>query len=211
MSLTVQQFSLGQWMTNSYVGIGPDRRDCFIVDAGFSPEPLIGSLQEQGLVPSRLVLTHTHLDHIAGVAALKEIWPAMEIVVHRDEAAFLDDPAGNLSQMCGMEVRAPEAEKIVEGGEELELAGVPFKVFHTPGHSPGGICFYAESEGLCFTGDTLFQGSVGRYDFPASDGEALLAGIRNHLMGLPPETRVLPGHGPESTIGDEERGNPFLR
>jgi glyoxylase-like metal-dependent hydrolase (beta-lactamase superfamily II) len=129
---------------------------------------------------------------------------------HAAEAGFNEDPNLNLSAFIPPAVSAPPPDAYVAGGQLLELGSHYFRVLHTPGHSPGGITLWCEELGLAFDGDTLFAGSIGRLDFPSSDPEAMRAslGLR---MQLPDATRVMPGHGPETTVGAERRTNPFLR
>lgn len=207
----IKTFSLGSWMTNCYLVSKGDTDACCVIDAGFEPEQMISWMQEQGLRCENLILTHSHLDHMAGTESFLEAWPDTGILIHEAEAGFLVDPKKNLSAMIGMPVTAPPATATLRHGQELATAGLTFKVLHTPGHSPGGICLYCAEDALAFVGDTLFHGSVGRYDFPTSDGEALFASIKEHLLTLPDETRIFPGHGPSGVIGEERKTNPFLK
>jgi glyoxylase-like metal-dependent hydrolase (beta-lactamase superfamily II) len=117
----------------------------------------------------------------------------------------------NLSAMMGMDVTAPGPDELLHDGDQLSLAGSRWNVLHTPGHSPGGVTFYHEESGQALVGDTLFQGSIGRTDFPGSDTQTLLKSIRKRLYALPDETVIYPGHGEPSTIGREKRTNPFVR
>jgi len=209
-AMQVETFNLGSWMTNCYLlGDEGSNARC-VIDAGFEPGEMIDYIKGRGLECETLILTHSHLDHIAGAGEFLAEWPGMDILIHEAEEKYLTDPRLNLSVMAGMSVTAPPATDTLEHGQVLETAGVTFTVLHTPGHSPGGICLYCAKEGTAFVGDTLFRGSVGRYDFPDSDGEALFAAIREHLLALPDETRFFPGHGPSGTIGEERRTNPFL-
>ena len=198
-------------MTNSYI-IYPDKgAGCFIIDAGFEPGPMITEINDLDLKPELLILTHAHLDHIAGAGEIKKAFPDIRIAVAVQEADFLSDPGLNLSAQMGMDITAPPADFLLSDGQKLQLEGFDFTVIHTPGHSPGGICLYQAESALLIAGDTLFAGSVGRYDFPTSDGEALMRSIKEKLMILPDNTAVYPGHGGSSTIGDEKRNNPFLK
>lgn len=206
--LSIQSFRLGQWQTNCYVlSVG---KCCWIVDAGFDPEPMLDAIDDQGLTVEKVVLTHAHLDHIAGLHQVKQRHPDAPILIHQDEEAFLTDTRLNLSAGFVQPVVAPEADGTLEHGQTLELGGVRFQARHTPGHSPGGMSFCCEELGVAIVGDTLFAGSIGRYDFPTSDGPALIHGIKTQLLSLDDSTRVLPGHGPETTIGQERSHNPYL-
>lgn len=212
--LHVQCFALGQWMTNAYVihrrGHAPND-PCWIVDAGYQPGPMIDYLKRHCLSPEQVILTHGHLDHIGGLSELRQIWPEIPILIHRAEKDFLTDPMLNLSAMLDEETIAPPATGLIEHGQKLTLLDWVFDVRHTPGHSPGGITLYQLDHELAIVGDTLFAAGIGRYDFPASDGHALMKSIRQQIMTLPDETRVLPGHGPETTVGQERQSNPYLQ
>jgi glyoxylase-like metal-dependent hydrolase (beta-lactamase superfamily II) len=197
-------------MTNCYV-VSSGEGGCWLVDAGFEPGEMLDFVAEKKLQLRQVVLTHAHLDHIAGLSEVRDRYPQVPIVVHEAERAFLVEPALNLSIMLGEPVIAPQATGTLAHGQVLQLDDLSFEVRHTPGHSPGGICLYNAEHATAITGDTLFAGSVGRHDFPTADGWALMKSIREQLLTLPDETKVLPGHGPATTIGRERRSNPFLR
>ncbi|MFI4860649.1 MAG: MBL fold metallo-hydrolase [Phycisphaerales bacterium JB063] len=207
--LSIHCFPLGAWQTNCYVvAVGSQ---CWVVDAGFEPEPMLDFIDEQSLEVQQVLLTHAHLDHIGGLHALRQRHPEVPILIHSAETAFLTDTALNLSAMAGVgPVVAPEATGTLAHGQSLELAGQPFEVRHTPGHSPGGVALIHHASQVAIVGDTLFAQSIGRHDFPTSDGPLLLRSIREQLMALPDATRVLPGHGPATTIGQERQSNPYL-
>jgi len=205
----IETFTLGPWMTNCYiVAVG---KVCWIVDAGFEPEPMLDFIAREGLQPTQVVLTHAHVDHIAGLWQVRAAHADIPIVIHETEAEFLTDAALNLSIALDEPIVAPDATGTLRHGDALQLEGETFHVRHTPGHSPGGICLYHEGQKSAIVGDTLFAGSIGRYDFPTSDGRTLFESIRTQLLTLPDDTRVLPGHGPETTIGRERASNPFLQ
>jgi len=208
--LQLSAFSLGAWTTNCLVLGREDESRCTIVDAGFDAERMLAFVQARALEPEAIVLTHAHVDHIASLGLWRDRFPDAPILIHRAEAEFLTDPALNLSAMLAQPVTAPEATDLLENGRSLQLAGVEFRLLHTPGHSPGGVTLHAPEVELAVVGDTLFAGGVGRYDFPTSDGPTLFASIRDKLLTLPDDTRVWPGHGPPTTIGAERRANPFL-
>ena len=208
--LDIATFCLGDWQTNCYVVRSAGASRCWLIDAGFEPEPMLRHVAEAGLEPQRVVLTHAHVDHIAGLAAVRERWPRLPILLHEAEQAFPGDPRLNLSAAVLDPVVAPAPSGTVAHDEVLDLDGHRFQVRHTPGHSPGGITLVCAAEGVAFVGDALFEGSIGRTDFPTSDHARLMASIRDQLLTLPNATRVLPGHGPPTTVGAERRGNPFL-
>lgn len=206
--LTIHAFCLGQWQTNCYVlSVGSS---CWLVDAGFEPGEMLDALEERGLKLEKVVLTHAHLDHIAGLHDVRHRYPDVPILIHGDEEAFLTDTRLNLSASFVQPIVAPEAAGLLKDGDRLELGGLGFDVMHTPGHSPGGVTLFNPDHGVALVGDTLFAGSIGRFDFPTSDGPALMQSIQDKLMALPDETRVLPGHGPETSIGRERASNPYL-
>ncbi|HRQ72025.1 MAG TPA: MBL fold metallo-hydrolase [Phycisphaerales bacterium] len=207
----IEIVTLGPWETNCYVVSMPGSEECWIVDAGFNPAPLIDAVRRHGLRPTTILLTHAHLDHIGGLGDVLRAFPGTPIWLHTAEARWLNDPELNLSSAIGMPVTAPGPDRTLEAGEELTLAGATWRVLHTPGHSPGGITLVHDASKTAIVGDTLFAGSIGRSDFPTSDPEALVRSIRETLYALPDDTRVLPGHGPATTIGREKRTNPFVR
>ncbi len=211
MGVRVECFPLGPFATNCYVVSEDGAAGCWIVDASFSPGALVDYVRGAGLRPELIVLTHAHLDHIAGLDELREEFPGVPAVIHEAEKLFLEDAALNLSAGYGFPVSVRAAERTVRGGEVLMLGGSSWKVLHTPGHSPGGITLYCAEAGIALVGDTLFHESVGRFDFPTSDEGDLKRSIREVLYALPEETRVLPGHGEETTVGHEKMGNPFVR
>ena len=211
-SLCIQSFCLGEWRTNCYV-LHPAAHSghCWLVDAGFQPQPMIDYIHERNLQPRGVLLTHAHVDHIAGLHDIRLAFPHIPILIHQHELSFLTDAALNLSAFTDSPIIAPQADETLSHGQSLSLDGIVAEVRHTPGHSPGGITLYHEKDAVAIVGDTLFAGSIGRYDFPTSDGTLLLRSIREQLLTLPDHTRVLPGHGPKTTIGDERRNNPFLQ
>ncbi|MEM6552835.1 MAG: MBL fold metallo-hydrolase [Planctomycetota bacterium] len=206
--MQIKTLSLGPFQTNCYV-LTHDSTT-WVIDPGQDPEPLLAYLDADALTPERVLLTHGHADHIAGLAALVERFPGLPIAIHSAEATYPGDPAENLSLGFGMPLVAPDPTELLEDGQTLDLAGLAVELLHTPGHSPGGVSFYFPSQGLAIVGDTLFAESIGRTDFPHSDHEALMRSIRERLLALPGDTTILPGHGPGSTIGQERATNPFV-
>ena len=210
----IRVFPLGPFETNCYLITPPDPKPgdpCWIADCGMEPGALLSEIERLGVVPEAVVLTHAHLDHIAGLLELRSRFPGTPVWIHRAEEDWLTDPVLNLSAGYGVPVTAPTPDRLLEDGESLELAGLAWRVRHTPGHSPGGITLWQEGAGVALVGDTLFAGSIGRHDFPGSDFATLSRSIRERLYSLPDATRVLPGHGPSTTIGREKTTNPFVR
>jgi len=209
----IRMFTLGPWATNCYIVTSPrsGSNDCWIIDAGFDPGAMIETVKAENLNPVRLILTHGHADHIGGIPEMREAFGSdVPIMIHEVEAKFLTDPSLNLSQMFMMPFAVDPADAFLEDGQKLTLGEARWKVIYTPGHSPGGVTLYHAESDNAIVGDTLFAGSIGRYDFPTSNGELLFRAIRERLFALPDETVVYPGHGPATTIGEEKRTNPFV-
>ncbi len=209
--LHIETYTLGPWATNCYVLYREGDPRCWVVDAGFEPTPMLRALRDRSLVPDKLVLTHAHPDHIAGVSAFREVWPNLPILIHAAEKDFPPDPQLNLSAQIDVPIAAPAPTETLAHGDVLELSGLRFEIRHTPGHSPGGITLYQPDEGVALVGDALFAGAIGRVDFPGSDGPTLLRSIHEQLLTLPDDTRIYPGHMGASTIGEQRRTNPFLQ
>lgn len=185
----------------------------WIVDPGLPPqaEEMIRFVSEHNLAVSKVVLTHAHADHFAGLDEVRAALPAAEVYLAREEHPFLTDAAMNLSAPFGMpHTVSGDGVKDLAEGMVLDLAGTQWRVLDTSGHSPGGRSLYGAAEQTVIVGDALFQGSIGRTDFPHSDHRRLIRNIREKLLTLPDETSVLSGHGPDTTIGAERRTNPFL-
>lgn len=186
---------------------------CWIIDPGFPPQPeeLVAHIQQQNLSPAAIVLTHAHADHIAGIDEVRNQLGELPVYLASEEWKALTDPMENLSGMVGESlVTAVRDPRDLKHGETIELDGLTWNILDTSGHSPGGRTLYCAEVGIAIVGDALFAGSVGRVDFPHSDGNRLIRNIRENLMSLPDETRVLSGHGPETTIGQERNTNPFI-
>jgi hydroxyacylglutathione hydrolase len=209
--MDIKAFVLGDYQTNCFcVRKDDSAKDCIIIDSGFSPELLVDHLKQNQLNPVAAIYTHGHIDHIFGLKALRENFPGIKVAIHKDDADMLADPLKNLSTMTGGSFVTGPADIIIEKEEPIEFIGIRFEVFHTPGHTPGGICLYVKDEAILFAGDTLFDGSVGRSDFPGGDSEALISGIKQKLLVLSGKTTVYTGHGPSTTIEREIKYNQFL-
>ncbi len=203
---------LGSYQTNCYVlGKNQTDKDCLIIDTGLESEKLMDFLVKNELNPLAAVFTHGHADHICGIPLLREKYPDIKIYIHTSDAEMLTNSAKNLSMLAGAIFKTDAADILVEENDMIELAGIKLKVICTPGHTPGGISLYAESESVVFAGDTLFADSIGRSDFPGGNSELLIDSIKQKLLTLPDETICYPGHGPQTTIAQEKRYNPFLQ
>ena len=196
---------------NTYVVWKPNSPGALVIDPGLEPDLILDFLKEQGLTPAAILNTHGHADHIGGNRAMKAAFPDAPLVIGVNEANLLTDAEANLSAPFGMPITSPPADRLVREGESLDYAGIPLEVIDVPGHSPGHVVFLFRAVPiLVFGGDVLFRGSIGRYDFPGSNGPLLFDGIRRKLYTMPPDTVVYPGHGPVTTVGHEKRTNRYL-
>ncbi len=198
--------------------VGPLQVNCFIladektleavvIDPGDDAEDILKIIKDKALKVKYIVDTHAHFDHVGANKAIKDATGA-ELLLHEADAAVLAT-VSQQSSAFGMDtVSSPPADRYVKHGDVITAGEVALKVLHTPGHTPGGISLL--EQGMVFTGDALFAGSIGRTDFPGGDLTTLLRSINTNLMTLPDDTKVFSGHGPASTIGDERRDNPFL-
>ena len=197
---------------NTFIAYSSDREDCLVFDPGLQPDDIISALETENLTPAMMLITHGHADHIGGIGALKKRWPDCPIVIGHGDAKKLIDADLNLSAGYGMPITSPPADRHVAHGELIEAAGFSLQVRDTPGHSQGHISFVFQDvhPAMVIAGDVLFKGSVGRVDFPDGDFDTLVKSIREQLFSLPDDTIVLPGHGPNTTVGTERQFNPFV-
>lgn len=185
-------------------------REAVLIDPGSSPQQLREELDRRGLKPVQILATHGHYDHVGAVDALARAYGAPFAMAAAD--AFLLEALEDSYAFMGLgSTRKPNVDRHLSHGDVVEAAGLRLKVLATPGHTPGGLCFWHADSGHLFTGDTLFRGSIGRSDMEGGDGAALVAGIKRELFSLPDATQVHPGHGPSSTLAEEKAGNPYLR
>jgi glyoxylase-like metal-dependent hydrolase (beta-lactamase superfamily II) len=197
---------------NTYIAHFSGETECVVIDPGLEPHAIVDYLDEHSLGPAAILCTHGHSDHIAGNAALKRRWPDCPVVIGAGDAEKLIDSKLNLSAPFGFPITSPPADRTLREGEQFHAAGLELDVLEAPGHSIGHVVFLCRQTQpwRLFGGDVLFQGSIGRTDFPDGSFDALRRAIHQKLFTLPDDTIVLPGHGPETTIGQEKRRNPFV-
>ena len=209
--LEIMRFTQGPAQTNAYL-IGESGGTAVVVDPAWDGGEIVHAAEERGWRITNIWLTHAHFDHFGGAAGIDAANPnRVPVALHPD-----DQPLWRINGGAGMfGVRefdpGPEPEIPLLHGMELYVGSHSFEVRHTPGHTPGHVILVSVGQGLVMCGDLIFQGSIGRFDLPGGDGDALLLSIEREVLSLPDETRLMPGHGPETTVGQERRTNPFLQ
>lgn len=205
----ILQLPLGPMQTNCYVLACETTQQAAVIDPSWNGRGLAQKIAEEGWTVSHILLTHTHFDHVGGLAELKEATGA-PIYVHRAAVPMLENAnlAAGMWQMTIPEPPAPD--EFIDEGDTIAVGELRLEVLFTPGHAPGHVSFYLREENVLFDGDVLFQQSIGRTDLPGGDHDLLMRTIQEKLLVLPDETAVLSGHGPATTIGQEKKWNPFL-
>ena len=206
--MKIERFVTGIISTNCYLVVNEETRQTVVIDPADCPKYLMNHIKEEGYQIEAILLTHGHFDHMMGIDKfLKEFH--VPVYVHEDDEDAMNDPRLNQSATYTAGYTFSGAQYI-RGGQTLPIAGYRFQVIHTPGHTKGGCCYYIAEENVLFSGDTLFQMSVVRTDFPNSSTSDLIHSVRDKLLVLPEETHVYPGHMGETTIGYEKTHNPYV-
>ncbi len=212
--MKISRAALGGFGTNAYFLIDDEKKEVWIIDPGVNDKDVLRFLEKEGLQLKAVLLTHGHNDHMAGVQDLIDVFP-VPVYIHEKDEPMLHSPELNLGANWGLFATVEGDIRLIKEGDVLTCGDVELQVIETPGHTPGGVCFYEPGKGFdrptLFAGDTLFQGSIGRTDFPKGSMEELLNSIETKLYTLPEDTVVFPGHGGATTIGIEKTSNPFTR
>ena len=208
MSIEIHVFVAGPLETNTY--LLTSGTTAWVIDPAMGLDELIAVARQRGLDVRRVLLTHGHADHIAGIPQLRRAWPGLKVACPRADAAMLTDPRANLSADFGLGITVGEADELIDPGQVLRESDLELRVLDTAGHTAGGVSYYCPAAKVVFSGDSLLAGSIGRTDLPGGDYPRLIRDIRRNLLSLDDAVRVLPGHGPASTIARERRANPFL-
>lgn len=206
--IQIDTLPVGPLQANCYIIKDELQQAAIVIDPGAEGERIIAAVGDRKT--ECILLTHAHYDHIGALEAVRQKTGA-PVFIHPAEAEWLTNPAlnGSLGPWSwGEPIQCSPADGSLTHGQAIPFAGIELVVAHTPGHSPGGVSFVGP--GFAFTGDALFRGSIGRTDLPFGDGQRLLESIRLHLLSLPDDTVVFPGHGPATTVGEERAHNPFL-
>ncbi len=205
--MIIRQLAVGPLQANCFI-VGCERtRRAAVIDPGDEADRILLALAERGLTVTHILNTHGHFDHVGANRRLKQATGA-PLLIHALDAPMLRLLARTAAAWGMAAENSPDPDRLIAEGETIPVGELALQVIHTPGHTPGGVSFYAD--GCLFVGDTLFAGSVGRTDFPGGDFDTLRRSIQEKLFRLPDEVRVFTGHGPETTIGEEKRTNPFV-
>jgi len=210
--LTIRSFTFGPFQENTFI-LHDESKECVVIDPGCyttsEQQQLKKYITEKNLKPVHLLNTHCHVDHVTGNAFIYETYKLLPLI-HKNDLVILESQE-RVSAMYGLNCEvSPLPEKFVEEGDTISFGQSKLKVFFTPGHAPGHVVFYNEENKFVISGDVLFSGSIGRTDLPYGDFATLENSIKTKMYALPEDTVVYCGHGPETTIGNEKYGNPFV-
>ncbi|MBT3241062.1 MAG: MBL fold metallo-hydrolase [Chloroflexi bacterium] len=210
MSLEIVTLTLGPVETNAYLIADSETNVAIVIDPAWDGEKILDAANQKGWRISNIWLTHAHFDHLGGAAAVADgSNPPPPVALHPEDYWLWREQGG--ARMFGMDIDpGPEPSIDLEDGQELFLGDYSFKVLYAPGHTPGHVMFYCETENVLFSGDVIFQNSIGRTDLPHGDTQTLLNSIRDQVLVLPDETKIFSGHGSQTLVGIEKIQNPFL-
>lgn len=206
--LKVETYVLGPVTTNCYFAINEDTKETLIIDPADKADVIAQKINEEALKPVAILLTHGHFDHILAAAEIAEGFQ-IPIYASKEEKELLETPSLNLCAMIRKNISLSPT-NLLKDNDIIKLAGMEINIIHTPGHTSGGVCYLFRESKTLFTGDTLFEGTVGRADLPTSDFNTLLDSVNRKLMNLPDNITVFPGHGESTTIGQERNTNPYI-
>ena len=206
--MIIKKLTVGPLMANCFIVACEKTKEAVVIDPGDETDRILWSLAELGLTVKYIINTHGHFDHVGGNKEMKEATGA-DILINSMDAPMLSQLSAAAASFGLSTDNSPTPDKALEDGDIISFGSIALKVIYTPGHSPGGIALYAD--GNLFVGDTLFAGSIGRSDLPGGDMHTLISSIKSKLFVLDDDVKVFPGHGPETTIGQEKRTNPFVR
>ena len=206
--MIIKNIVVGPLEVNCYILGCEDTKEAAIIDPGDNADEIISNIEKEGLNPKFIINTHAHFDHIGGVKAIQDHFK-IDFILHEGDL-FLVENASEQATAFGLKpISKPVVNKNATNGEKVNLGNKSITVIHTPGHSPGGVCYYSGNN--VFVGDTLFAGSIGRTDLPGGSYDTLINSIKENLFPLGDSTIVYPGHGPSTTIRNEKEHNPFLK
>jgi hydroxyacylglutathione hydrolase len=206
----VRTFTGGPFAQNGYLAVCEQSGAAVVVDPGAGAPGMVRQLSSAGIAPGAILLTHAHLDHIDGVATVRASFPDVPIHLHPADRPLYDAAPRQAAAFGVPAFDVPPPNHELAAGQRIAFGACHFDVRHAPGHSPGHVILYAEDDALALVGDVVFAGSIGRTDLPGGDFQTLIESIRREVLSLPPATRLLSGHGPETTVEWEARHNPFL-
>ncbi|NOZ62153.1 MAG: MBL fold metallo-hydrolase [Calditrichaeota bacterium] len=205
--MILKKIVVGPLEVNCFIIAPEDSRHCAVIDPGDEADKIFAAVENDNLIPDFILLTHGHFDHLSAVNTLKQKWDVSVLLHEADQV--LAQNASTQAMMFGMpEPGNVSADTFLHDGGELKIGKLAVKVLHTPGHSPGNVTFQIENH--LFVGDLIFRGSIGRTDLPGGNYEQLIKSVKNKIFALPDSCIIHPGHGPDTTVGQEKENNPFF-